>query len=257
MVKNKMSFSQTTRRIRSRQQQQQQQVKKRRVTSPLQKVGALFYNKSLIDTMNENCLAPNEKIVLYDATQERNKYVKKSDSGGHDYYIVMNVDGHPVSQIQYSFANDNFRNMTISSETKTDYRKKHYNTILRVATVLLAPTMKIEDEEPIEKIYSRAQNPVSVYSLMKLGFDYENYTLEEQQLDVSFYSPSFQQHQTQEQKKQRLQQQKQLLQYLKQLKQGDDNFEIYMVLRNENFNHAKTLALLTLQRLLGCHVEKQ
>lgn len=59
MVKNKMSFPQTTRRTRSR-QQQKQQVKKRRVTTPLQKVGALVYNKNLMETMNENCLAPNE-----------------------------------------------------------------------------------------------------------------------------------------------------------------------------------------------------
>lgn len=251
-----------TRELTQQQKQQQKQVKKRRILSSSQrqslsqkqkKLGDLIYSQALVDAINTNCLQSNEQIVLYDANQSKNMYVKKSDSGGEDYYIVMTVNNKPVSQIQYSFDENNYTEMTISSDTEKSHRKRHYNTILRVATILLAPTMKMYNE-PIEKIYSRAQNPLSVYSLFKLGFNYENYILENQELDTSWYTPSIQQQQTQQQKKQRIQEQKELLQYLTQLKQGDDNFEIYMVLRKKNFKTAVKLAKITLQRLLGCQL---
>lgn len=212
-------------------------------------IRGFIYNHKLLDLISSRCLKDNEKIRIIDAYQKKDRYVDKwtsSSSKNFDYFMVLYVDDNPVSQIRYEFLEQNYRELIISSDTKEQFRQRHYNTILRIATVLLAPTMMMADGY-INEISSQAQNPLSVYTLLKLGFDYNrSYVVHD--FDPQ-YTPSQIQNQTKQQQQQRKTQQKQLLQYLLQLSNEYDEFEIPMVLRRPHFEKSSKLAMIALNRI--------
>ena len=142
---------------------------------------------------------------------------------------------------------DLFDDVIIQSDTEQQYRRLHYNTILRSVIVLLMPGMTIQKRR-IEKVYSAAQNYLSVYSLAKLGFIVEEFEGFFQGFNLSFYSPYQEKNQ-----QQRLVKQKQLKQYVrsKYQNQQEDFHEVTMVLFKKDYGKASTLAKNMLNRLCG------
>lgn len=250
-----------------------QQQPKLKTSQPLQKVGQHFesignlvFDKRLLDRISKKCLLnKNEAIIILDHSHPQRRYVDSGNSiGEEDYFLIYNVDGKPVSQIQYGFhySKDGAATLEISSETKRSHREKHYNTILRAITILLAPTMMVHGK-PIVQIISTTQNPLSTYSLLKLGFLYKDsqhvVDANQKPFDVSWYSPSFnKKQQTLSQKQKRIQQQQKLFSYIDNIWEWDpDYFEIYMYLSEDMYPRAVQLAKNTLYRLHNCSIQQQ
>jgi len=229
-------------------------------------VGNLVYDKQLLDLISKKCLLnENDEIIILDDFQPQRRYVDYGNKfEGENYYLIYNVNRKPVSQIQYGLisenSEDNSVDMKISSDTDINERNKHYNTILRAVLIILSPTMML-GYKPVVRIQSDAQNPFSVYSLLKLGFSYQkehNITAgpDEEVFDVSWFTPSLKKTQTAQQTQKRTQQQKKLFTYIDNVWEWDpDYFEIPMYLTKENFPRAVRLAKNTLYKLRKCVIQ--
>ena len=221
-------------------QQQQQQ----------HEIPILNFDKKLLQHINQNCLPPDEEITL-----EYKGHFYFEDDEPHEeelFEIHLKKNNKTVSRIELMFKkyedHDLFDDMIIQSKTEQQSRRLHYNTILRSVLVLLMPHMTIQNRR-IGKVYSAAQNYLSVYSLAKLGFILEEFEGFSRGLDLSFYSP-FQQTTQQE----RVAKQKQLKQYVKNKYENheeEDFHEATMVLFKEDYHKASTLAKKILNRLCG------
>lgn len=237
--------------LSSQQQQQLQQT---------QKQCSLTYDKNLLNTINNTCMRDDEEIVLLDYFQPKERYIHTFNTDDVNYVLVMNVNGRPVSQIHYGLKeNEDFSVLNISSVTPYLKRKQSYNTILRCVTVLLAPTMRTKGR-PIQKIMSKAQNALSVYSLLKLGFDYDlEYDQDGNPINTQDYNP----YQVQEKIKtkqltqtDRVAKQKHLREYIEAFMDKIHNAsEINMYLDRKDFKKAGLLARKGLERKLGCNLD--
>ena len=260
---------------RNTQSNQQKKKKVKQITSStidayenvkqrFDQVGNLIYDKQTLELISKKCmLNENDKIIILDDFHPQRRYVDPSNKiGEENYYIIYNVNGKPVSQIQYGFSyddDDSVVTMEISSETKATERQKHYNTVLRAITIILSPTMMLGDK-PVVQIISQAQNPLSVYSLLKLGFSYKNsqhvVDANQKSFNVSWYSPSLNKTQTAQQKQKRTEQQGKLFSYIDNIWEWDpDYFEIYMYLTKDKYPQAVRLAKNTLYRLRKCSIQ--
>lgn len=209
----------------------------------------LDYDKKLLQQINQKCLPPDQQITI-----EYHGHFNFEDDEPHEeevFHVYLKKNNKNVSQIELMFKKDEehdlFDDMIIQSETEQQHRRLHYNTILRSVVVLLMPNMTIHKRR-IEKVYSEAQNYLSVYSLSKLGFLVEEFEGFFQGFNLSFYSPYQQKNQ-----QQRVDKQKQLKQYVrnKYQNQQEDFHEVAMVLFKKDYLKASTLAKNTLNRLCG------
>lgn len=208
----------------------------------------LGFDKKLLQQINHKCLKPEEEITI----EYQGHYYFEDDEPHEEelFEIRLKKNNKTVSHVELMFQKnedrDLFDDMIIQSKTEQKFRQLHYNTILRCVLVLLMPTMTIQNRR-IEKVYSAAQNYLSVYSLAKLGFLVQEFEGFFQGFNLSFYSP-FQQTTTQQG---RLAKQKQLKQYArnKYQNQEEDFHEVAMVLFEKDYQKASTLAKKIMNRL--------
>jgi hypothetical protein len=207
----------------------------------------LGFDKKLLQHINQYCLPPDEEITI---EYQGHFYFENDEPHEEELFeIHLKKNNKIVSRIGLMFKkeedHDLFDDMVIQSKTEQQSRRLHYNTILRSVLVLLMPHMTIQNRR-IGKVYSAAQNYLSVYSLAKLGFILEGSEGFFQGLDLSFYSP-FQQTTQQE----RTAKQKQLKQYVmnKYGNQEQDFHEATMVLFQKDYRKSSTLAKTILNRL--------
>lgn len=94
-----------------------------------------------------------------------NKDMKSTSS------IQLRLDGETVSTIDWYFekTKDGKIQVTMDSTTQQQHRNKKYNTILRLATILMMPHV-LYDGKNISTIRSDAINPISVRSLLRMKF---------------------------------------------------------------------------------------
>lgn len=194
-----------------------------------QKEPVLTYDTNLLKRINHNCLNQNENIDI--------RYSGVSADGLVEYTMYFHVDGEITSTIKLGFGQDylplHFR-LIIDSYTEEQHRQKHYNTILRCVLVMLMPDMKINGHS-IRKVYSDAENSLSVYVLTKLGFDADYF-------DLSFYNPSIVMTQDQMTRKQKQGE-------LKQFIFKNSIEDIPMILLKQNYQNSAIIARSLLKRL--------
>jgi transcription antitermination factor NusG len=220
---------------------QQQQIRQKH------EIPILDFDKKLLHEINHKCLPPNEEITI----EYQGHYYFEDDEPHEEeiFHVYLKKNNKIVSRIELMFKKDEdhdlFDDMIIQSNTEQQYRRLHYNTILRSVIVLLMPSMTIQKRR-IEKVYSEAQNYLSVYSLAKLGFIVEEFEGFFQGFNLSFYSPYQQLNQ-----QQRVVKQKQLKQYIrsKYQNQEQDFHEARMVLLKTDYQKSFTLAKNMLNRL--------
>lgn len=154
-----------------KQQQTQKQQRQQHLEIPV-----LDYDKKLLQQINQKCLPPDQEITI-----EYHGHFYFEDDEPHEediFHVYLKKNNKNVSQIELMFKkaeeHDLFDDVIIQSDTEQQYRRLHYNTILRSVIVLLMPGMTIQKRR-IEKVYSAAQNYLSVYSLTKLGFIVEEF----------------------------------------------------------------------------------
>ena len=215
--------------MKQQQRQEQQQQRQQHHEIPV-----LDYDKKLLQEINHKCLPPDQEITV-----EYHGHSYFEDDEPHEeelFNVYMKKNNKIVSR---------FDDVIIQSDTEQQYQRLHYNTILRSVIVLLMPSMTIQKRK-IEKVYSAAQNYLSVYSLAKLGFIVEEFEGFFQGFNLSFYSPYQQKNQ-----QQRLVKQKQLKQYVrnKYQNQQEDFHEVTMVLFKKDYQKSFTLAKNILNRL--------
>ena len=210
-------------------------------------IPVLDYDKKLLQEINQKCLPPDQEITI---EYQGHFYFEDDEPHEEDiFHVYLKKNNKNVSQIELMFKkaedHDLFDDVIIQSDTEQQYRCLHYNTILRSVIVLLMPGMTIQKRR-IEKVYSAAQNYLSVYSLAKLGFIVEEFEGFFQGFNLSFYSPYQEKNQ-----QQRLVKQKQLKQYVrsKYQNQQEDFHEVTMVLFKKDYGKASTLAKTILNRL--------
>lgn len=208
----------------------------------------LEFDQELLREINNKCLLPDTKITIDYNTRY---FFQEQQNPLHEVIFYMNLrkNNKIVSNLELAFREDaNVRfheGVIIRSETQHQYRRLHYNTILRCVLVMLIPSMEIEGKK-IAKIISEAEQFLSVYSLTKLGFIAENFEGFPQQFDLSFYSP-----QQQNQQQQRISKQKTLKQFIRskfQQRQDLGPTEVLMVLPRKDYQKSSRLAKRILDR---------
>lgn len=201
------------------------------------------YDEKLLQKINDRCMPPKHHIRIVHAYFTQQKYVDASNLSDNDYFIILYKDRIPVSQIRYSFDKREQHEMTISSDTHLKYQNQKYNTLLRAVTVLLFPSLHYK-KKPIHRIVSHAQNPLSVYSLLKLGFEvgnvYSYYYDEDNQQRVHEFSVD---------RPTTLQQEKHMKQYLIKIFDNNIDLQVNMVLRSSNSKQAIKLAIDAINRV--------
>jgi hypothetical protein len=217
-----------------------------------QSIPKLEFDQELLREIKNKCLPPDTKITIDYNTRY---FFQEQQNPLHEVIFYMNLrkNNKIVSNLELVFREDaNVRfhqGVIIRSETQQQYRRLHYNTILRCVLVMLIPSMEIE-EKKIDKIISEAEQFLSVYSLTKLGFIAEKFEGFPQQFDLSFYSPQ------QQNQQQRISKQKTLKQFIRskfQQRQDPEPTEVLMVLPRKDYQKSSRLAKRILDRFCNEH----
>ena len=86
-----------------------------------------------------------------------------------DFVICMIFTRNRIKKCVSSISCKINDDMSLEFSSKTDeaFERKKYNLLLRSALILICPFIRINTNQRITKILSRAVNPISIYSLVK------------------------------------------------------------------------------------------
>jgi len=187
-----------------------------------------------------------------------------------DCYLRLVYQDVILSQIQLDFIylHDHGVLQMLSDTFETHFRKRKFNMLLRCVLLLLLPSMEY-DNRPVLTLESHAQNPISAYALLRLGFSLSQGTNSKVRQKITAFSPVIPPidqekkqivQTTPGQKQKRQQNEKGLRQYLNMILDAEEQQEQYktnkqtlsrqqkhvsqivLVLQKEDFEKAAILA---------------
>lgn len=148
----------------------------------------LYPTRSILNYLNHilktKCNG-NLKFELYEFindqlnTTELNSIAMYEDNSNYNFILcinhIYNSEKHCLSSISCKINND--MNLEFSSKTNPQFEGKKYNLLLRSVLILISPYIRVHingKNNHINKIISRAINPISIYLLSKYFHAYNN-----------------------------------------------------------------------------------